>query len=56
MQRRTRRYAKRQLTWLRKLPGTTTIDVSGRSARSAAGEVHQALRAAVQPAEGKGDR
>jgi len=56
MQLRTRRYAKRQLTWLRKLPGTTTIDVSGRSARSVAGEVHQALRAAVQPAEGKGDR
>jgi len=56
MQLRTRRYAKRQLTWLRKLPGTTTIDVSGRSARSVAGEVHQALRAAVQPAEGKRDR
>ena len=33
MKRRTRRYAKRQLTWLRKLPGGTLIDVTGRDAR-----------------------
>lgn len=29
MKRDTRRYARRQLTWLRKLPGVTTIDVTG---------------------------
>jgi tRNA dimethylallyltransferase len=43
MQRRTRRYAKRQLTWLRKLPGALTIDVTGRSAGSVASEVRSAL-------------
>jgi tRNA dimethylallyltransferase len=46
MQRRTRRYAKRQLTWLRKLPGKLTIDVTGRDARSVAAEVRSALRRA----------
>ena len=45
MQRRTRRYAKRQLTWLRKLPNTTTIDVTGLTARTVAQAVHRALRA-----------
>ncbi|MDX6664410.1 MAG: tRNA dimethylallyltransferase [Solirubrobacteraceae bacterium] len=29
MKRRTRRYARRQLTWLRKLPGPLTLDVTG---------------------------
>ncbi len=29
MQRKTRRYARRQLTWLRKLPGVETIDLTG---------------------------
>ena len=47
MQRRTRRYAKRQLTWLRKLPGTLTLDVTGRAPRTVAGDVHRALRAAA---------
>jgi tRNA dimethylallyltransferase len=47
MQRRTRRYAKRQLTWLRKLPGTLTIDVTGRDAQSVADEVRSALRVAA---------
>ena len=46
MKRRTRRYAKRQLTWLRKLPGALTIDVSERAAGSVAEEVRAALRAA----------
>ncbi len=32
MKRATRRYARRQLTWLRKLPDVTTIDVTGRGA------------------------
>ncbi len=30
MKTRTRRYAKRQLTWMRKLPGVRTLDVTGR--------------------------
>ncbi len=32
MKRRTRNYARRQLTWMRKLAGAETIDVAGRSA------------------------
>lgn len=47
MQRRTRRYAKRQLTWLRKLPGTLRIDVTGRDAQPVAEEVRSALRVAA---------
>ena len=39
MKRRTRNYAKRQLTWMRKLSGVLLIDVTGRSARSVAGEI-----------------
>jgi tRNA dimethylallyltransferase len=30
MKRRTRNYAKRQLTWLRKLPGIELVSLSGR--------------------------
>ena len=48
MRRRTRRYAKRQLTWLRKLPGTLTIDLTARDAQSAAGELRSALRVAAE--------
>ena len=33
MKRRTRNYAKRQLTWMRKLPDVELVDVTGRSAR-----------------------
>ncbi len=33
MKTETRRYAKRQLTWLRKLPGTEVVDVTGRGRR-----------------------
>jgi tRNA dimethylallyltransferase len=47
MRRRTRRYAKRQLTWLRKLPGATVIDATGRSAPDVAAELRSALRAAA---------
>jgi tRNA dimethylallyltransferase len=43
MRTRTRRYAKRQLTWLRKLPGTLRIDVTGREADAVAGEIEAAL-------------
>ena len=35
----TRRYARRQLTWMRKLPGATLIDVTGRDAGDVAAEV-----------------
>ena len=47
MRRATRRYAKRQLTWLRKLPGVVTIDVTGRDAQAVALDVRSALRAAA---------
>ena len=36
----TRRYVKRQLTWLRKLPGVEMIDVTGRTPEDVAGELH----------------
>ena len=41
----TRQYAKRQLTWMRKLPGVTTIDVTGRTAEDVASDVHDGVRA-----------
>jgi tRNA dimethylallyltransferase len=37
---RTHRYAKRQLTWMRKLPGVRTIDVTGREPQDVAAELH----------------
>ena len=43
MRRSTRRYAKRQLTWMRKLPGVTTVDVTGREPAEVAAELHAAL-------------
>ena len=39
MKRRTRNYAKRQLTWMRKLPGVRAIDVTGREPGSVADEI-----------------
>jgi tRNA dimethylallyltransferase len=39
MKRRTRNYARRQLTWMRKLPGVTSIDVTDRSPTSVAREI-----------------
>ncbi|HEX7290746.1 MAG TPA: tRNA (adenosine(37)-N6)-dimethylallyltransferase MiaA [Conexibacter sp.] len=39
MQRRTRNYARRQLTWMRKLAGVETIDVTGRTAEDVAEEL-----------------
>jgi len=39
MKRRTRNYAKRQLTWMRKLAGVHTIDVTGRESLAVAGEI-----------------
>jgi tRNA dimethylallyltransferase len=46
MKRRTRQYAKRQLTWMRKLAGVKTIDVTGREAADVAAEIRRLLPAA----------
>ena len=43
MKRRTRNYAKRQLTWMRKLPGVHLMDVTGRGPGQAAAGIEQAL-------------
>jgi tRNA dimethylallyltransferase len=47
MRTRTRRYAKRQLTWMRKLAGATLIDVTGRAPEEVADELHALLRGAA---------
>jgi tRNA dimethylallyltransferase len=39
MKRRTRNYARRQLTWMRKLPGVLQIDVTDRSPEVVAAEI-----------------
>jgi tRNA dimethylallyltransferase len=39
MKRRTRNYARRQLTWMRKLAGAHVIDVTGRDAADVAAEI-----------------
>jgi tRNA dimethylallyltransferase len=39
MKRDTRRYARRQLTWLRKLPNVTHVDVTGRTPEDVAAEI-----------------
>ena len=39
MKRRTRNYAKRQLTWMRKLGGVRVLDVSGREPEAVAREI-----------------
>jgi len=39
MKRRTRNYARRQLTWMRKLGAVHTIDMTGRPPADVAGEV-----------------
>jgi tRNA dimethylallyltransferase len=44
MQQRTRRYAKRQLTWMRRLEGVHQVDVTGRAPGDVAEELHAALR------------
>ena len=46
MKRDTRRYARRQLTWMRRLAGVSPIDVTGRDATAVAAEVHGLLTAA----------
>jgi tRNA dimethylallyltransferase len=39
----TRRYARRQLTWMRKLPNATLFDVTGRTPEEVAWDIHEAL-------------
>ncbi|MDQ2801313.1 MAG: tRNA dimethylallyltransferase, partial [Pseudomonadota bacterium] len=39
MKRRTRNYARRQLTWMRKLADVIELDTSGRSAAAVAAEI-----------------
>jgi tRNA dimethylallyltransferase len=48
LKRRTRQYARRQLTWMRKLPEIDVIDVTGRDADDVAGEL-LTLWLAAQP-------
>lgn len=45
MKRRSRNYARRQLTWMRKMAGLRTIDRSGRSDAEVAAEIVSALGA-----------
>ncbi|MFL5862321.1 MAG: tRNA (adenosine(37)-N6)-dimethylallyltransferase MiaA [Solirubrobacteraceae bacterium] len=45
MKRRTRNYARRQLTWMRKLAGVNVIDRTGRSAQDVADAIFAAWRA-----------
>jgi tRNA dimethylallyltransferase len=40
MKRRTRNYAKRQLTWLRKLPGVELVNLTGRETAGVAAELY----------------
>jgi tRNA dimethylallyltransferase len=51
MKRRTRNYAKRQLTWLRRLEGVHEIDLTERSTELAADEIERIL--AAQPGEAR---
>ena len=44
MKRRTRHYARRQLTWMRKLPGVDVVDVTDRDAADAAAEIEGLAR------------
>ncbi len=44
MKRRTRNYARRQLTWMRKLAGVHLIDITGRGADDAAREIAAVLK------------
>jgi tRNA dimethylallyltransferase len=43
MKRSTRNYAKRQLTWMRKLPNVRLVDMTGRDALAAAAEIARLL-------------
>jgi tRNA dimethylallyltransferase len=49
MKSRTRNYAKRQLAWMRRLPGGSQIDLTDRTARDAAEEIAHILAARPGP-------
>ncbi len=42
MKRRTRNFARRQLTWMRKLPGVDVVDIGGRSPEEVAADIDSA--------------
>ncbi len=44
MKRRTRNYARRQMTWMRKLPGVVQVDVTARPAGDVAAEIAELWR------------
>ena len=44
MKRRSRNYAKRQLSWMRKLAGVTLIDVTATAPEATAAQIAAALR------------
>jgi tRNA dimethylallyltransferase len=46
--RRTRNYARRQLTWMRKLPGVMVLDATDRGPDELAAEIENAWRAGVE--------
>jgi len=46
MKRRSRNYARRQLTWMRKIPNLTTIDRTDSSDRGVAAEILAAIGSA----------
>jgi tRNA dimethylallyltransferase len=52
MKRRTRNYARRQLTWMRKLAGVTVIDRTGRPADDVAAEIMDRWAGPDAPASG----
>jgi tRNA dimethylallyltransferase len=56
MKRRTRNYAKRQLSWMRKLGGVRVIDVTGREQDEVAGGIVEALDPDSTLARGTGGR
>ncbi|HEY2769784.1 MAG TPA: tRNA (adenosine(37)-N6)-dimethylallyltransferase MiaA [Solirubrobacteraceae bacterium] len=49
MKRRTRNYARRQLTWMRKLAAVHVIDVTARAPDAVAGKIESLWRGAAQP-------
>jgi len=56
MKRRTRNYARRQLTWMRKLADVHVVDVTGRSPAEAAGDVIARWDDAAPPRPGRAER
>lgn len=55
MQRRTRNYARRQLSWMRKLAGVRLIDVTGRTPEDVAAEIADSITAGDAAAASSGE-